>query len=155
MVSSKPHRITLMESYLSDTFINTVLGNDTYIRRFVETFHDYSSEMVKLNDIYSKFDELDIKVTKSMMDIIYHNIPKVQGMYKDTLGVDFPKDIKIIHKAISYRHDIVHRNGKDKKGTMCNFNIENVIEILTEVERLIERIQEQINMLNVKNDITI
>ncbi|WP_201318720.1 hypothetical protein [Paenibacillus sp. EPM92] len=89
--------ITILESYLSDTFIQTVLSNDVYIRNFVETFHDYKKETLKMTDIYINYESLSVKVTKSMMDVIYHNIDKVKGMYNDTLAVTFPKDLtKII-----------------------------------------------------------
>ena len=37
-------------------------------------------------------------------------------MYRDTLGVDFPPGIAELLKAVSKRHDIVHRNCKDKSG---------------------------------------
>lgn len=158
--------ITLLESYLSDTFIQTVLSNNAHIRKFVETFHDYKKETLKMTDIYTNYESLNAKVTKSMMDVIYHNIDKVKGMYKDTLEVSFPKDISKIFLAIKNRHDIVHRNGrrvidKSKRRTIIdldenmplliglNLSVHDVKDILIEVEMLVEFIQEQINSLNV------
>lgn len=156
--------ITLLESYLSETFLNLVLNNENYIQKFVETFHDYKYENLKLNDLYKKFESIESIVAKSITEVIFHNIPKVQGMYKDTLGIKFPRELEKIHQAIKNRHDIVHRNGRTTNRKLITFrsgittdihllNIEiyDVKDTLIEVELFIEFIEEQVKELHVNS----
>lgn len=155
--------VTLLESYLSETFINLVLNSEIYIRKFVETFHDYQKEGFKLKDLYKKYESIESIVAKSITEVIFHNIPKVEGMYRDTLNITFPKDLKKIHCAIKKRHDIVHRNGKtnnrklmdSRNGKITNSNLltidkYDVKDILIDVELFIEGIEEQVKELIAK-----
>ncbi|SEB27626.1 HEPN domain-containing protein [Paenibacillus sp. 276b] len=136
--------ITSLETYLSDAFINTVTKKNSYKRKFVKTFKDFSEHKFGLNDIYDKFDNLEKTITKALLEVIYHNIPKVKGMYKDTLGVSFPKDIELIYAAVTKRHDIVHRNGKDKTGTVNSVTVEEITKLITEVKNFVDHINSQL-----------
>lgn len=107
--------ITSMETYLSDAFINTVKSDKKFLRQFVETFDNFKKEKFELQEIFNYYDNINEKATKAMLDVIYHDLPKVKGMYADTLNVNLP-DLSNIYKAVLKRHDFVHRNGKTKDG---------------------------------------
>jgi hypothetical protein len=110
--------ITSLETYLADIFINTIFQNTLYLRSFVETYPKFkgndNAQKFTLSEIFTKHDKIEEIVTDEVLGIIYHNLQTIKPMFKDTFGVEFPKDMKSIFKAIQIRHDIVHRNGKTK-----------------------------------------
>lgn len=78
-----------------------------------------------------------------MLDVIYHNLPKVAAMYKDVLNISFPPYGEIM-KTIDKRHDFVHRNGKDKEGNDVLVNIDIIQKMLKDVRVFVESIDSQI-----------
>lgn len=135
--------ITSLETYLSDAFINTVRSNSKFMRRFVETFHGFRAEKFEVRELFSYYDSIDEKVTRVMLDVIYHDLPKVKGMYAETLGVVFP-DLSVLYKAVIKRHDFVHRNGKTKDGVKHELTKEDVEELAKKVEEFVQNVNEQI-----------
>lgn len=140
--------ITSLETYLSDAFINTVTKNQEYIRKFVKTFKDFNNYKIEYSSIFEEFEAIKEKVTKTLLDVIYHNIGKVKGMYKDTLGVELPKDLTILGKAIGIRHDIVHRNGKDKNGNIRELTIDDINTLISHVKNFVKQIDDQLKNSN-------
>lgn len=141
-----------MEAYLSDTFIQKVLSAPETKRKFTEKFKDFKEEKFSLSDLFKKLDEHDKQISKALRDIIYHNLPKVKGMYKDTFDVEFG-DIKDMMKAVSIRHDIVHRNGKDKEGNMKVVTESEVQELISKAKTFIENIEKQISTYFLEEDL--
>ena len=139
--------ITSLETYLSDAFINTVKSNKAYLRKFVETFHNFRSEKFELSDLFQYYDNIEEKATKAMLDVIYHDLPKVKGMYFDTLNISLP-DLAVIYKAVFMRHDFVHRNGKTKTGKFHKIESKDIDELCNEVEKFVNDINRQLNELN-------
>lgn len=137
--------ITILETYLSDTFINKVMSEERYIRRFIETFKDYENEKIGYNDIFKYYEKSSVKVAETMAEVIYHNIAKVKGMYESTLGIEFLTDqeLRKVYKSVSIRHDIVHRNGKNKNGEKILVTKESIQEMIEEVKRLVNHIENQ------------
>ncbi len=133
--------ITCLETYLSDAFITTVKHDEKLLRRFVETFHDFKDEKFSLAEIFARYDSIHEFAVTSMASVIYHNLPKVSGMYRDTLGIQFPKDLKSLYKAVLVRHDIVHRNGKDKTGKFHSVSANDIDTLLIDVKVFVEHIQ--------------
>lgn len=138
--------ITTMETYLSDAFINTVLSSENYIKSFVENFHEYKTKTIPLNKLYQHIEKMPNECKKNMLDIIYHNLPKVKGLYKDILDVDLGA-IGDAHKAVSNRHDLVHRNGKTKKGNCIIISKEDNEILISYMETFIKNIDLQIKPL--------
>ncbi len=136
--------ITCMETYLSDAFINTVLTETEHLRNFFDTFKDFQNQKITINQIFKYVDKADEVAKQAMLDVIYHNLPKVAAMYKDTLKIVFP-DYGEINKIVSIRHDLVHRNGKTKEGTDIILNKKMIGDTLDRIERFISEIDEQLN----------
>ena len=107
--------ITAMETYLSDAFIGIVGENQDIMRRFIETTPEFKDEKILLSDAFVATDKAKKKADIYLMNVVWHNIRRVKPMYKDTLGIDFPENISAILRAVDDRHDMVHRNGKNKR----------------------------------------
>ena len=90
---------------------------------------------------------IEIKVRKYLADFIWHNLAVVGKMYKDTLSIKFPDNMGAVYKAIVIRHDIVHRNGKDKSGKEEIICQQDIINLIVEVEELVQHIDSSINKL--------
>lgn len=135
--------ISRMEAYLCDTLVNEVLKDAASQRKFTESYIDFEKQNLSLTDIYAWMDKLPAFIRKSLKELIYHNLPKIKPIYKAVLGVDLG-DISYLMKAIQVRHDIVHRNGKDKDGNMCTVDKDSVKELSNKVSEFIENIDGQL-----------
>ena len=138
--------IGCLEAYLSFTLKKNVITSPKYKRRFVETFRDFSSEKLTLNDIYERMDNIDTKILKSLNELMYHNLAKIQGIYKSTFGISFGP-IDSLCKKINVLHDIVHRNGNDKDGNPTKVEISDLTNLISEVESYVHNIENQISKL--------
>lgn len=135
--------ITSLETYLSDTFINTVLADDELLRRFIETTPEFKDRTFRLSEVFRKVDEARTDAKKYLLDVVWHNLAKVLAMYRDTLGINFGDALKIVGKAIPYRHDIVHRNGRRKDGSAVVIGRNEVMALLSAANNLVHRVEQQ------------
>ena len=135
--------ITCLEDYLSTTLIKEIFDNDDNFKNFVRTFKDIRNRKFTLNELYEKLEQIKDIVKKELVDVIYHDLPKVQGMYKDTLGVEFPEFGELI-KIIKTRHDMVHRNGKNKEGEEIVISNQTVLTAINEVENFVNELERRI-----------
>lgn len=134
--------ITSLETYLSDTFIAQVLGDEGKLRKFVETTPEFKETKVSLADVLAAAADIESTVKKHLVDVIWHNISKVKNMYKDALDVQFPEDLSEIYKAVDKRHDIVHRSGKNKNGDPIEIGKNHVDSLIEQIDTLVASIEE-------------
>lgn len=139
--------IASMETYLSDAFINTTLNSKKLTKKFVSTFHEFKDRPISLNELYDYHEKIETICKQAMLDVIYHNLPKVKGMYKDTLGIDIG-NIGTPYKAVLIRHDLVHRNGKTKEGNEVIIDKISIDNLINDIKTFIEQIDEKIEDLN-------
>lgn len=139
--------IASMETYLSDAFINTTLNSKDFTKKFVRTFHDFKERLIPLNELFNYHEKIEKICKQVMLDVIYHNLPKVKGIYKDTLEVDLG-DIGIAYKAVLTRHDLVHRNGKTKDGVEVVIDSVIIDQLFSDIETFIGNIDKQIEEKN-------
>lgn len=132
--------ITALESLLTDAFISKVQSNKKYLRSFVETFHDFKQERFDLREVFERFESIEDKAYKAMRDVIYHDLPKVKGMYFDTFGVEFPH-IGDLYKIVFVRHDLVHRNGAKKSGGSHDISSDDVAALCEMVESFVSELK--------------
>lgn len=135
--------ISRMEAYLSDTLIAEVLRTKESQRKFTEKYLDFKNKGLNLTDIYVWIDRLPTLIRETLKDLIYHNLPKIKPIYNAVLDVDLG-DIGYLMKAIQVRHHIVHRNGIDKDGNICDINKEQVTELAARVAKFIGNIDKQL-----------
>lgn len=138
--------ISSMEAYLSDRLIQKVLSTEKYKRMFTEKFKDFEDERIPLSNLFSMLDKIDSHIQKKLREIIYHNLPRVKNIYKSVLDINLG-DISLLMKDVAVRHDIVHRNGKDKDGNMREITKEDVLTLAERVSNFIKNIEDQFMLL--------
>jgi hypothetical protein len=60
------------------------------------------------------------------------------------LRIEFPSEIDVIYRAINDRHDIVHRNGRRKDGSMVSPDLNSVKDLLLRILQLVRVIDIQV-----------
>ena len=143
--------IACLEDYLSTTLIREVLNNDDNFKKFVKTFKGIEKIRFNLNDIFYELEKIRDVVKKVLLDLIYHDLPKISGIYKDSLAIEFP-DYSMLMKCIKTRHDMVHRNGKTKEGVIINIEKSDVDDLLTEVYEFSSFIESKIDSSFIYNE---
>lgn len=135
--------ITCLETYLCDAFIHTVLSNRKYLKCFFKNFIDFQKQTIKMRDVFDYSENIEEKAKDTMSKVIYHNLSKVSNMYQTILNVSFP-GLSKISKYISIRHDLVHRNGKNKKGEETKLDKKIVNEVIDDIQVFINEIDEKL-----------
>lgn len=135
--------ITALETYLCDRFISLVQNDKRYLRSFVEGFVDYYEEKFLLSEVFTKYEEIESKAIDSMKSVLYHNLPKVSGMYRDTFGIKFPVFSEVF-KSVLIRHDLVHRGGKTKDGQFHELNSDSVKSVVSLCSGLVEELETEL-----------
>jgi len=135
--------IACLETYLSDAFINTVLSRETYLNSFIGTFKDFKDQKFAMNELPNLSSKKEEIAKKAMLEVIYHNLPKVSKMYEATLNIVFPK-FSEIQIAVLIRHDLAHRNGKTKDGKEIIVDNLMLDDIISKVESFISEIDQQL-----------
>ena len=107
--------ITIMETYLSDTFIGLVPRSERFMRKFVATTPVFKERRLMLAEIYDSLDEISETTKKYLRSIVWHRLEVVRNMYRDTLGVSFPEHLENIFRAIKVRHALVHKEWKNSR----------------------------------------
>ncbi len=141
--------ITAIETYLSGAFINTVINDHEIIKKFVERNPEFKKRKFKLSEIYNTYANIKSEVKKYLLSIMWHNLHQVKPLYKATLNIDFPSEeiVNPIFKSITERHDLVHRNGKDKQGQQVKVTEDSLNELINCATNFI-------NFINVQLDST-
>lgn len=133
-----------MESFLSDTLIHKVLESEANKRAFLKGYKDFSKLTIGIPCLYDTIDGIDGFIAKTLREIIYHNLPKVKGFYKDVLGVDLG-EIGVLCKCVNTRHDIVHRNGKTKGGVEISIDRKETDNLAKAISDMIEKVESQVS----------
>ena len=139
--------ITIMETYLSDTFMGLVPRAERFMRKFVATTPEFKERRLSLAEIYDSLDEISETTGKYLGKVVWHRLWVVRDMYRDTLGVSFPEPLVDIFRAVEVRHALVHRNGKIGE-EYVDITRERVQELADEIDKFICSIAEQIKHLS-------
>ena len=135
--------ITSLETYLCDRFISLIHGSQTNLRNFVETFKDYNTEKFLVSELFIRHEQIESQAIESMKSVLYHNLPKVSGMYRDTFGIKFPVFTEV-YKSVLIRHDLVHRAGKTKNGNFHKLDSESVKDVIKKCCDLVEQLEKEL-----------
>lgn len=135
--------ISKMEVFLCDTIVQQVLRTDDNKKRFLQTYEPLAEQKFPMKAIYAKWDALDSIIRNALTSIVYHDLKLVRALYSKAIGVNIP-DNPAINDAIQIRHDIVHRNGKDKDGNLRDIKKEDVLTLAQTVADFIYDIESQL-----------
>ncbi|MBM3860201.1 MAG: hypothetical protein FJ395_11190 [Verrucomicrobia bacterium] len=136
--------ITVMETYLSDAFYQTVIKDDVLIEHLILTTPDFAERKYTLTEVVGWHKATKQKVTEYLFDIVWHNLAKVRAMYETVLGVKFPTDAAAVHRAVAIRHDLVHRNGRTKAGSLHRFSLSEIEALFAAIELFVQSIDAQL-----------
>jgi hypothetical protein len=133
--------ITALETYLADKFISAVDADEKLLRRFVETTPEFKNRKVSLCDVFNAHETIKDDVKTHLSEVVWHRLDRVEPMYRDSLGINFPPVMKHLHKAIFTRHDCIHRSGKTKDGKEHVLNESDIKSLLSEADKLVRWIE--------------
>jgi hypothetical protein len=133
--------ICALESYLSGRFISSISADRILFRRFVETTPDFQAQKVPLSAIFKATDEIEQRVKMYLAEFVWHRLDRVGPMFQDTLGVRFPSNMEELFKAILWRHDFVHRNGRTMNGEQRTVDENDIKNLVKAVESLVSYIE--------------
>jgi hypothetical protein len=136
--------ITSLEVYLLDTFANAVFRDEAFLRRFVESHPNFQKRQVKYSDIFKLHDDLASSVKRELAAVLWHNLPRVSKMFRATLDVEFG-DFADLGRAVTVRHDIVHRNGRTTAGERIAIGVDEVRKVVALVQTLVDSVEKQVN----------
>jgi hypothetical protein len=143
--------IASMESFLADAFIKLVEKNQDAFKRFIRTSPEFAERKFSLNEIFERFEAIRKEARIVMLDVIYHNLAKVKKMYEATFLIDFPA-ISEPSKAVSKRHDLVHRNGKTKNGDLLTLGNDDISNVIGNIKKFVDELAEKLEM-KTKDDV--
>lgn len=138
--------ISTMETFLSEVFISLTLENKDFLKKFINSHPSFKQSKFELKDIFTQFDRIEETAKKIMLDTIYHNLPSVSNMFKDTFGITFPV-IKEIHKYVLLRHDLVHRNGMTKDGKPVSISDRDIVEMMDKISIFVVEIATSLHLI--------
>lgn len=133
--------ITILETYLSDLLITEVNSQEKLQVRLVEKSDIFKNKKIEKRDIFKVKKNLKNDIIEELNKISYHSLRKVIPIFLNVLNIDFRPKIKNLPKDIMKRHDIIHRNGKNKNGVKTEITIENISLLIQEVDNIVQYIE--------------
>lgn len=144
--------ITILETYLCETFINSIFRNKKYLSKFVETYKEFQNTNLKLSDVINKYNIIDEIVKETILNIVFHNLSKVKNIYYSVFEIDFPRISDCI-VLVNKRHNIVHRNGYEKNGKKINITDNDINEAIITLKQFVKELDNQMKKLDVFRNI--
>ena len=136
--------VAALEAFLGDTLLKEVLADEKRLGRLLAGDKELAKEKFSLVEIQSKPELIRERVSAYLGDIRYHNLAKVDALYRIALEVEVLNDQarnEQLFVAIQHRHDCVHRNGRDKNNEKLTVFTKAYVTHTAELFRsLVERI---------------
>lgn len=134
------HIVAATEGYLSSIFIHTVLNSKPLFNKLCMTDPDLKVIKFPIKSLVENDHFVENYVTDHLNKIIFHNVAKIKKMFKDVLDHDFG-DIGWFGKAVSIRHDCVHRAGMKKDGGVVSIDTDEIFELIYQCKELATNLQ--------------
>lgn len=143
--------ITTLESYLGDAFKYQVISNRKNFLSFLEK-NEFKQEKTKyeLIELYSQgsskvSDFVENRVKEIMDNIIFHKVNLVISLYKGIIKIDLTPELIQFVEPIGKRHDIFHRNGKNRAGIEFDISESEIFSLITQVKKIISDTERRIS----------
>lgn len=138
--------VTAMEAYLSGTLIKKVKENDDYLLNAAEKIKEIRDEKMNLHEVVKNPDQAKNRILENLYELMYHNLRKIKGIYEDVFGIKINYPLKDLIAIVRRRHDIVHRNGKDKDGVEIILSATMVEQDIDVISSFVKKINDLINL---------
>ncbi|WP_143266406.1 hypothetical protein [Paraburkholderia caledonica] len=109
-----------LEAYLGDTLVKHVMEDMGAVRRLLRVDRTLMARSFGLADVLDEPDIVRREVKSYLKSLLYHRLDQVSSLYKNVLEINIWRSSAVraeLFKAVTYRHDCVHRNGYDLEGT--------------------------------------
>ncbi len=111
------------------------------INKLLETNKEIKEQKYTLAQINSDFDFVKHKIKEFLSSKMWHNLKKVDGLYRDVYEIKLNFNEKLLN-AIQKRHDIVHRNGKTVDGVEFVVQKQELEELIKAADVFISDIED-------------
>jgi hypothetical protein len=135
--------IIAMEAYLLDNFLSALNSDQAIFRKYIETTEHFRKQKIQLSNIFNESEGIDKRGRAYLTKLLWHRLSEVAKLYRDTLGVHFPKDMTQLLDVVQIRHDFVHRNGRTPDGKEITLKPDQITELIKLVENLVDGIETQ------------
>jgi hypothetical protein len=142
--------IMAMEAYLLDNFISCLNSDKAVFRKYIETTDHFRQQKIPLSTIFKESDGIDKRGRAYLTRVLWHRLSEVARLYRNSLGVQLPQDMKELLAAVQIRHDFVHRNGRTPDGQEITLTPEQITELIKLVQNLVDGIEAQQKELSEK-----
>lgn len=142
--------IMAMEAYLLDNFLSALNSDKAVFRKYIETTDHFRGQKIPLSTIFRESDGIDKRGRAYLTKMLWHRLSDVARLYRNTLGVQLPQDLKEVLAAVQIRHDFVHRNGRTPDGKEITLTPGQVTDLVKLVQNLIDGIEAQQKELSEK-----
>ena len=136
--------IVLLEAYLSDRLISTVVDDEACLLRLVGAEPQLRAHQPKLIDIAKDRDYVKNHVKAFLQRASFHNLESVAPYFKAVFGVEiFESDAakSDLVNAIETRHHLVHRNGRKNDGTYVVIGDNEVSKVKSLMRTVFDRVE--------------
>lgn len=141
--------IATMEAYLSDKILNLATEHVRLKRRIITNGDFLKEQILKVTEVLLEPDKAEKTFKIGLQSILYHDLKKVEKLYKVMLLADFwPVDPAVkteLEQAIKIRHDCVHRNGANMSGNLHSFDGATIRTLAGYITALVDHIEEKAN----------
>lgn len=110
------HAVTILEVYLEDMVKALIISNEDFLKNTIKNVKPFSDTKFKLGEISLEQDGIKKFVLRKLSENIFHDIPKAIKIFSGIIESKLSVNIENVCAITSKRHDIVHRNGKNKEG---------------------------------------
>ena len=138
--------VTAMEAYLSGTLIEKVKQNEKYLLNAAQKIEDIKDEKMTLYEVVKSPDKAKKRILKKLYEFMYHNLPKIKCIYEIVFEIKIDYSLKDLMKIVGRRHDIVHRNGKNKDGVEIVLSAAMVKQDIDVISSFVKKINDLINL---------
>jgi|HubBroStandDraft_6_1064221.scaffolds.fasta_scaffold83898_4 hypothetical protein len=78
---------------------------------------------ILLSTIFAESNGIDKRGRAYLTKMLWRRLSEVARLYRHTLGVQLPHDIKDLLAAVQIRRDFVHRNGRTPDGNEITLTV--------------------------------
>lgn len=136
--------ITAIETYLADTFFRLVVDSPARTEKLLTTAPEFLEKKYSMTEVIDWQKNLPVRIAESLHGIAWHNLGKVRPMYEVVLGVAFSDEFGAVCRAVTIRHDIVHRSGRNKEHRVHRFTMQDLLDLVALADRFVGQIESQI-----------
>lgn len=137
--------VTSIEAYLSSSFISTVLPSKDLMLKTIATDKSLADRKFDLKDAFTIQEKVESIVAEHLQNVIFHNIEKVKPMYRDVLDIEIGSSLRWLFKAVTIRHDCVHRCGKTKEGITNQITKGDVEQLIRNAVKFVAHIEAELD----------